>query len=789
MILRQLTLVNFKKYKNKTFPFEEGLTGIIGKNGSGKSTIFDGILFALFGELKAKGYKETIRNAQAEEKDPVGAELEFEFDGAQYTVKREFRGKALSANAQFSKNGVETASGAKEVTNEVIRLTKMSKDAFLHTLFASQKELTSLSSMKNEDRKKMIRKLLGLEKIDFIEKLIVERRRELKSVIDSYREILLSDEKKKELEEELKDLNGQKKNTLAEKEKREKELAELTKKSEEDKKALELLQKTKEAKQKILNEIELLNQSQQSNGEAKKKLENELKDLENRAKDLKTKEPVKKEYSELIDAIKKQNELKNIAIKKEALEKEQAELRDLFKQEKAKIELLQKECGDYDKILEGINETSQKLEAYKKDLTTAEKKEKEILEQISGENRVIKDTKEKVSNLQKLGRDGNCPTCTRPLLEEYDNVIISLNQTVERIQKEKLTLLNTAYKENSKKIAEIKKDKDSFEAALKKDEGRKALIESKQKDLKTAQNYFEQVAAKGKANKEELEKLKNHSYDKNHHEALEKKEQELKPKYEAILKLEESIKRADTVKKDLENATAKEEKMAKDLTAKTKENQSVVYDEKAHQEIQRKSDELQKTKELKTAEHSGTKEKIAELNGKIENINKEVERDKEQQKLLTTKKEDLKDYEKIKANLTDFKTKLNSKIAPRISDIASTMYSQITKGKYQHIEVNNDFDFFIYDDGVKYQIERFSGGEIDLANLVLRIAISKTLGELNGTSGIGFLAFDEVFGSQDESRRMEILEAFHTIKEQYRQIFLISHEMEIKEMLERVVEV
>jgi len=36
---------------------------------------------------------------------------------------------------------------------------------------------------------------------------------------------------------------------------------------------------------------------------------------------------------------------------------------------------------------------------------------------------------------------------------------------------------------------------------------------------------------------------------------------------------------------------------------------------------------------------------------------------------------------------------------------------------------------------------------------------------------------------------MEIIEAFHTIKEQYRQIFLISHEMDIKEMFERVVEV
>jgi exonuclease SbcC len=156
---------------------------------------------------------------------------------------------------------------------------------------------------------------------------------------------------------------------------------------------------------------------------------------------------------------------------------------------------------------------------------------------------------------------------------------------------------------------------------------------------------------------------------------------------------------------------------------------------------------------------------------------------------VQTKKDDLNDYEKIKISLAEFKTKLNSKVAPRISDIASTMYAQITKGKYQHIEVSNDFDFYIYDEGKKYPIERFSGGEIDLANLVLRIAISKTLSELSGSSSVEFLAFDEVFGSQDESRRMEILEAFHTIKEQYRQIFLISHEMEIKEMFERVVEV
>jgi exonuclease SbcC len=43
-------------------------------------------------------------------------------------------------------------------------------------------------------------------------------------------------------------------------------------------------------------------------------------------------------------------------------------------------------------------------------------------------------------------------------------------------------------------------------------------------------------------------------------------------------------------------------------------------------------------------------------------------------------------------------------------------------------------------------------------------------------------------GSQNEERCIQIMEAFYTIKEQYRQIFLISHESEIKEMFEGVVE-
>ena len=63
MILSRLKLENFKRYSSYEIEFGEGLIGIIGKNGSGKSTIFEAIFFALYGELKGKGYKDIVKNS------------------------------------------------------------------------------------------------------------------------------------------------------------------------------------------------------------------------------------------------------------------------------------------------------------------------------------------------------------------------------------------------------------------------------------------------------------------------------------------------------------------------------------------------------------------------------------------------------------------------------------------------------------------------------------------------------------------------------------------------------
>ncbi|MBU3013534.1 SMC family ATPase [Poseidonibacter lekithochrous] len=788
MILLNLKLENFKRYENYYLEFQEGLIGIVGKNGSGKSTIFEAILFALYGELKNKGYKEVIRNSNASTKDVVLVELEFEFESVMYKVSREFRGKALSANAKFYKENELITTGAKEVTASIVSLTKMSKDAFLHTLFASQKELTNLSTRKPEDRKKMIRKLLGLEKIDFIEDLLIKQSRDLKREITAFAEVLLGDDEVKVKKEYIEQYTVNKNDYEKESIQRAKEVNSLKLEEVQIQEELKIHQSTKEKKRNYASQCELLQNSINSHIRNKTKLNEDVNTLVKRQEELQGLQSIKEEYISLHDVLKEQESLKGHHIRKEGLTQEQTNLREQYLKSKHKVDLLKEETKEHKELIQKEEALEKEIEELKQKIYAKQREEKTLVQEIAGEDKLIANTKNQIETIKELGRDSNCPTCTRPLRDEYDKVLDSLQSTIEQTKKDKI-------QKSKEQLENIVKQREELEERFKKINHehfelskRVNLIESKKRDLIQEEEYFEKIKKHGIKNKAELAKLEQYSYDSSFHLNLIEQQKKLKEKYEYVLSLETMLVRLDKIKDELKTTTQTIESLSTKYNDLELEYKAIDYDEVKHKEKEKEYAEVKKQKEDKITVLNKLKVQVATIQGQIQTIQQSLDDNNKQLAKVQIKKDDLQDYEKIKLSLGDFKTKLNAKIAPRISSFASSMYSIITKGKYQHIEVSNDFDFYIYDEGKKYPIERFSGGEIDLANLVLRIAISKTLTELSGTSTIGFLAFDEVFGSQDESRRIEILEAFHTIKEQYRQIFLISHEIEVKEMFESIVE-
>ena len=68
---------------------KNGLYLITGDTGAGKTTIFDAITFALYGEPSGNNRSVGMfRSKYAKEDAPTEVELVFEYDGKQYTIKR-----------------------------------------------------------------------------------------------------------------------------------------------------------------------------------------------------------------------------------------------------------------------------------------------------------------------------------------------------------------------------------------------------------------------------------------------------------------------------------------------------------------------------------------------------------------------------------------------------------------------------------------------------------------------------------------------------------------------------
>ena len=94
MLPRKLTISAFGPYAATTvIDFAKlgrsGLYLIAGNTGAGKTTIFDAIVYALYGEASGSNRKpEMLRSQYAQNETETFVELEFEYAGRQYRIRR-----------------------------------------------------------------------------------------------------------------------------------------------------------------------------------------------------------------------------------------------------------------------------------------------------------------------------------------------------------------------------------------------------------------------------------------------------------------------------------------------------------------------------------------------------------------------------------------------------------------------------------------------------------------------------------------------------------------------------
>lgn len=137
-----------------------------GPTGSGKSSLIDAMVFALYGRVPRLG-KNTIAPAISTGAERARVSFEFEVGGVEYTatrlVHRTKSGGATTKEARLESPGLDTVSGAAEVTTAVASLLRLSFEDFTRTVVLPQGDFARFLQAPPGERQDLLRGLLGLD--------------------------------------------------------------------------------------------------------------------------------------------------------------------------------------------------------------------------------------------------------------------------------------------------------------------------------------------------------------------------------------------------------------------------------------------------------------------------------------------------------------------------------------------------------------------------------------------------------------------------------------------------
>lgn len=171
----KLTLSAFGPYAGETvFNMDRlgksGLYLITGDTGAGKTTIFDAIVFALYGEASGSSRQpDSFRSKYADAATPTFVELQFDYGGERYTVRRnpEYtrpakRGGGVTketADATLIRPDGTVISKVKEVTREISELIGVDRNQFTQIAMIAQGDFLRLLLAPTVERSAVFRKI------------------------------------------------------------------------------------------------------------------------------------------------------------------------------------------------------------------------------------------------------------------------------------------------------------------------------------------------------------------------------------------------------------------------------------------------------------------------------------------------------------------------------------------------------------------------------------------------------------------------------------------------------
>ncbi len=161
----------------RTIDFEQlsqdGIFCICGPTGSGKTTVLDCVILALY--APSKHNRGNLKDYINTKSDKGKITLDFTADGARYRVYRELRRNSSSAARLTNLDtGEVLADKADSVTERIKGMLKLDKDDFTKVVVLEQGKFAEFMQMQKAERVKTVAKLFNLERFEKLKKTLAD---------------------------------------------------------------------------------------------------------------------------------------------------------------------------------------------------------------------------------------------------------------------------------------------------------------------------------------------------------------------------------------------------------------------------------------------------------------------------------------------------------------------------------------------------------------------------------------------------------------------------------------
>jgi exonuclease SbcC len=758
-VISYIRLSNFRRHADTELHFEDSdqVVLVSGSNGVGKSTLFEAVLYALYGESRnGRGNIERIIR-KGGELEGLEVELHFDVAGVSYEVKRRRDSKLTSAILYA--NEVAITEGAREVTAEVTKILGMDSRGFKLATYAQQKELDGLASMRPADRGQTLSRLLRLDVITRAKELARAEFRQRRDVLRA----LGTGRSTMELEAELTAVQD--------------EAAALNAALDAARAQLAVL----DAEIAAGGELETAYQAAKAH----------LARLDALA------------HAAEVEVARATAELENLVVPEpiqapersaEDLRVEAAEVEKLIAEGEARNRQL-----DQIKVLRGeVARCEQRLDEIDEALATAEGTDLEARQlefsrvhgqlEAAGSQRVsLREAYVAARERVEAGRrerdaaanlEGECRSCGQSISAEHQAEHLRAAEDRLAAAEREMEGIHAQGLEAKRTVESLESEAKSLEAEVR--ETLRIIERSGRLGSERGEVVRRRDVYLG-----QLERLGGEAVDL---QSLYTRRAEIMVEANLVAQAREvGLVRAARLEQraTLERGLAAAVERLGEHTRARQESDLSLDLELAHERLQLQTEARRSEAEIA----SDVQASLAAAGERERGIRRDIERVREEE----ARRAEIDGQAQVSMYASQVLERVEStwaqQLRPALEGTVSELVGRLSEGRFDAVQFDSEYNVSVRDRGVVRPISDLSGGETDLVALAVRLGLASVVSERHGAGGAGFLILDECFGSQDPARRLSILNALRGLKQTHGQIFLISHVGGLEDAADAVIEV